>query len=140
MIKNISTYKKTLKDIDLQEKHIANEKLRFRQMGLTEEQVKQAIQPLLSFLENLREDAIEYEEIKAGNFENMTSLHSIGKLLVAGRIFKEVTQGELASRLGVAESQISRDEKNEYYGSSIEKLVSVSTALEIDIEISINMN
>ena len=139
MIKNKSSYQKTLKDIQLQENHIRNEEIRFRQMGLTLEQVEQAVQPLKSFLENLKEDALEYEKINDGNFDSMTDFRSIGKILIAGRIYKGVTQGELAKRLGVAESQISRDEKNEYYGSSIEKLSTVLSVLEIDLKIAIEM-
>src|SRR2546421_13058436 len=39
--------------------------------------------------------------------------YSIGQLLIAARIANGMSQRELADRLGVSETQVSRDERNE---------------------------
>jgi transcriptional regulator with XRE-family HTH domain len=50
-------------------------------------------------------------------------------MLIAVRIAQGVTQRELAKRLGVHESQVSRDERNEYFGITLERAARVLDAL-----------
>src|SRR5262245_34676360 len=57
------------------------------------------------------------------------SLIAIGRLLIALRIANGLTQRELARRLGVDESQVSRDERNEYYGITVERAQRILDAL-----------
>jgi transcriptional regulator with XRE-family HTH domain len=40
-----------------------------------------------------------------------------------------MSQQDLANRLGVTPSQVSRDERNEYYGATIERLQQVMEAM-----------
>ena len=47
--------------------------------------------------------------------------YSIGQLLIAARIANGMSQRELADRLGVSETQVSRDERNEYHGITVER-------------------
>ena len=47
----------------------------------------------------------------------LSRLTAIGRLLTALRIAGGLAQRELAQRLGVDESQVSRDERNEYFGN-----------------------
>ena len=58
----------------------------------------------------------------------------MGRLLVALRISKGLKQKELAEKLGVKETQISRDERNEYHGASMEKVQTVLTALGVSLK------
>ena len=46
----------------------------------------------------------------------MQNFSGIGRLLIALWIAKGLTQRELAERLEVSETQVSRDERNEYHG------------------------
>ncbi len=46
------------------------------------------------------------------------------------RIARGITKRELAERLGVRESQISRDERNDYHGITVERATEVLEALE----------
>ncbi|WP_349775629.1 helix-turn-helix transcriptional regulator [Halalkalibacter oceani] len=50
------------------------------------------------------------------------NLHQLGKTLIAYRIYLGMSQQDLAERLGVSPSQVSRDERNEYYGARLERL------------------
>ncbi|MFD0958084.1 helix-turn-helix domain-containing protein [Paenibacillus chungangensis] len=40
-----------------------------------------------------------------------------------------MTQSELARKLEVSEAQVSRDERNEYYGATAEKIEAVMSAM-----------
>ena len=63
----------------------------------------------------------------------MQNLGGLGRLLVSLRVFKGVGQRELAARLGVHESQVSRDERNEYRGVTLERAGRVLEALGAEL-------
>jgi len=62
------------------------------------------------------------EKIKRGSFNQIYKFTDIKKALIAYRIYLEMTQAKLANKLGVSESQLSRDERHEYYGATTEKI------------------
>jgi integrase len=76
----------------------------------------------------------EYEKLKRGDFGDLTNLYGIGRTLVALRIFKGMKQSELAAKLQVKESQVSRDESNEYHGASVEKIQKVLDVLGVTLK------
>lgn len=82
-------------------------------------------------------DAETYERIKRGELEPLHNLANIGRLLIGARIAMDLTQRELAERLGVSESVISRDERNEYHGVSVDKAQRVLEALGIRVRVEI---
>ena len=59
----------------------------------------------------------------------ITRLTQIGRLLVALRIAHGLTQRGLAERLGISESLVSRDERNEYHGITVERAQRILDAL-----------
>lgn len=101
----------------------------FANAGLTPEQIEVAMAPTLAFHAQLQEEIQWYERVKGGDVEPITSLTQIGRFLVAVRIARGLTQRELAARLGVDESQVSRDERNEYHGVTVERAQRVLEAL-----------
>lgn len=129
MIKTESAYKKALLKLREDQVFIQNEKERFKELGLTDEQVKIAIEPQISFHEQLKEEVEYYEKIKRGEFEPIINFTNIGKTLIAYRIYIGMSQLELANLMGVPNSQVSRDEKNEYYGATKERLQEVMEAM-----------
>lgn len=82
----------------------------------------------------LREEVEEYERLKRGRFDTFVNLSGLGRTLIALRIYKGMTQKELGEKLGVSEPQVSRDERNEYHGASIEKIQRVLNALDVTIK------
>ena len=50
---------------------------------------------------------------------NLRISEDSGHLLISLRIAKGISQRELAKRLNVHESQVSRDERNEYFGITL---------------------
>ena len=138
-IRSDAMYTKHLKKFEEQNNFVEQERKRFKQMGLDEEKVNLAIEPSISFLETLKEDLQEYEQVKRGEFKNGYSYEELGNLLVAYRVYKGLTQAELGEKLNTSESQVSRDERNEYFGASVEKILKTMKALEMDLEIKINV-
>ena len=55
-------------------------------------------------------------------------------MLVALRIARGLTQRELSGRLGVHESQVSRDERNEYHGVTVDRASRVLDAMDVQLK------
>ncbi len=101
--------------------------------GLTPEEIVRAMQPLLSFQAQLQEEIAWYEAVRERHFPTIHNLTQIGRLLIALRIAQGMTQRELASRLGVNESVVSRDERNEYHGISLERAQKIIEAIGVSV-------
>lgn len=105
--------------------------------GLSAEEVERAIMPARSFHEQLREEVAAYERLRRGDFSDFRPFECIGTLLVALRVHADLSQRELAARLGVHESQVSRDERNEYRGATKERMGRVLEALGVRLETTV---
>lgn len=134
MIKTEHEYLEAKQRLEEEFKKITQHKNKMKKAGLTKEQVKLALDPLSSFAMQLQEEVEEYEKLKRGQFEILENLSGLGHMLVALRIFKGVKQKELAEKMNVTESQVSRDERNEYHGASIEKIQKVLNALDVKLK------
>jgi transcriptional regulator with XRE-family HTH domain len=86
-----------------------------------------------SFHEQLKEEVASYERLQRGEFDELHNFEGLGRLLVALRIAQGLTQRELAERLGVHESQVSRDERNEYHGVTVDRANRILDALGVDV-------
>jgi len=129
MIKTESAYREAIEKLKQDQEFIKKQKEMFEGMGLVPDDIELALQPYISFHEQLKEEVDYYERIKRGEFEPIFNLKTIGKTLIAYRIYKGMSQQQLAEKLGVSASQVSRDEKNEYYGATIERIQEVIEAL-----------
>ena len=105
-------------------------------MGLSGDDLKRALDPLRSFHEQLAEEVESYERLKRGDLGELTNLHGLGQSLVGLRIAQGLTQRELAARLGVHESQVSRDERNEYHGITVERASRILDTLGVQLRSS----
>ena len=108
-------------------------------MGLKDDEIKRVIDPMESFHLQLQEEVESYERLKRGEFDDLESLRGLGHLLISVRIAQGISQRELAKRLGVHESQISRDERNEYFGITLERAVKVLDALNVKLHTKVEM-
>ena len=138
MIKTEKEYLEAKKRLEQEYKSLADHETKMKSAGLNPEQTKLAIDPLLSFTLQLREEVEEYEKLKRGQFDVFVNLSGLGRTLTALRIYKGMTQKDLAEKLGVLEPQVSRDERNEYHGASIEKIQKVLNALNVTIKSEID--
>ncbi len=133
MIRNESEYKEALKRIDEEKKLIKSQRTKLKEKKLKESALELAMEPILTFHQQLVEEVESYEKLKRGQIGEFYNLDGLGRTLIALRIAKGITQKDLAKKLSVHETQISRDERNEYRGASIEKVNSVLNALKVEV-------
>lgn len=129
MIRNDKEYQEALKRLQADQAIIDAQTQQLAKEGLTDEQIKRGIDPLLSFHQQLAEEVAWYEQIKKGDIGTILSFTDLGKCLIALRIASGMTQKELAERLEVNESQISRDERNEYFGITLQRAQKIIDAI-----------
>lgn len=99
---------------------------------------KVAFAGLESFKLQIEEEIAEYENIKKGKIPKyFFQIDNLGLLLIALRIKNGLTQTQLAEKLEVSPSQVSRDENNDYHGVSMVTVKKILKALGEDLEIKI---
>jgi len=133
MIRNETEYQKAVRRLDEEKERLAEHEARLKGMGLGPDKLKRALDPLRSFHLQLSEEVESYERLKRGDLGELTNLHGLGGTLVALRIALGLTQRELAERLGVHESQVSRDERNEYHSITVERVSRILDALAVHL-------
>ena len=133
MIRNEHEYREAAQRIGDEAQRLKQQEEKLVEMGLDREEVKRALDPMTSFHQQLKEEIESYERLRRGEFEEMRNFEGVGQLLVALRISQGISQRELADRLGVHESQISRDERNEYHGVTVERAQRVLDALRVEV-------
>lgn len=131
MIRNEAEYQEAAARLAQERQRLGEHRARLRDAGLAEDEIKRVIDPMESFHLQLQEEVISYERLKRGEFPELDNLRGLGHLLIAVRIAQGVSQRELARRLGVHESQVSRDERNEYFGITLERAIRVLDALNV---------
>lgn len=104
--------------------------------GLTHQQIEEEVNPLEIICAQLREKVEGYDRARAGQFETLTSLNHVGRLLIAARIASGLSQRALAERLGVSEPAVSRDERNDYHGITLDRAQRILDALGVGLELS----
>lgn len=100
-------------------------------LGLTSEEVDRAMQPMISFHAQLEEEVDAYTRMRRGDLGPLRSLTAIGRWLVGARIARGLSQAELAERLDVDPSQVSRDERNDYRGITVDRAQRIMEALGV---------
>jgi DNA-directed RNA polymerase specialized sigma subunit len=133
MIRNESEYRGAVQRLAEERGRLEDQKRRLAAMGLGDEEVKRTLDPLRSFHLQLEEEVRSYERLKRGEFGEVHNLRGVGQLLIALRISRGLSQRELAARLGVHESQVSRDERNEYHGVTLDRAGRILDALGVDL-------
>src|SRR5262249_34133714 len=134
MIRSDSEYQEAQGRLAAEKARLADHETRLKKTGLKGEELKRALDPLRSFHLQLEEEVVSYERLKRGDVGELHNLHGLGTMLVGLRIFKKVSQRDLAERLGAHESQVSRDERNEYHGITVERASRVLDALGVDVK------
>jgi ribosome-binding protein aMBF1 (putative translation factor) len=139
MIRNEVEYQEASVRLAEEQKRLVEHRTRLKEAGLTEEEIKRVIDPIESFHLQLREEVESYERLKRGEFEELENLRGLGHLLIALRIAQGISQRELARRLSVHESQVSRDERNEYFGITLERAIKILDALNARLHTKVQL-
>jgi ribosome-binding protein aMBF1 (putative translation factor) len=139
MIRNEAEYQEASARLAEERKRLAEHKARLKEAGLSEVEIKRVVDPMESFHLQLREEVESYERLKRGEFEELENFRGFGHLLISLRIAKGISQRDLARRLNVHESQISRDERNEYFGITLERAMKVLDALDVRLHTKVEI-
>lgn len=131
MIRNESEYQKAVRRVVEEKQRLDEYKKSLHVEGLASEQIQRALDPILSFHLQLCEEVESYERLKRGEFGELMNLHGLGRFLIGLRIAMGLSQREFAARLGTNETQLSRDERNEYHGITVERVTSILDALNV---------
>ena len=131
MIRNETEYQEASARLAEERIRLAEHRQRLKDAGLKDEEIRHVIDPMESFHLQFREEVESYERLKRGEFEELDNLRGLGHLLISLRIAQGISQRELAKRLGVHESQVSRDERNEYFGITLERAIKILDALNV---------
>lgn len=130
MIRTEKEYQECCRKLERDLQVIEQHKEKLKSQGFTVAEIEIALEPAFCFYKQLEEERIWYERVLRREFGSVESLTDIGKILIALRIANRMSQKQLAERLGVDESQISRDERNEYHGMTLERAQRIFDAME----------
>jgi DNA-binding XRE family transcriptional regulator len=137
MIRNEQEYREACDRIDAERKRMDEHRKSLSDSGWGSEEVARAMEPLISFHEQLREEVEHYENLKRGVFPDLQNLKGLGVLLVSLRIARGISQRDLAKTLDVHESQVSRDERNEYHGITLDRAIRILEALGVRLQTTV---
>jgi len=129
MIRNETEYQDAVKRLSGEKQRLSEQRSKLKEMDLSKTEIKRAMDPLVSFHEQLREEVASYERLRRGEFDELRNFEGVGRLLIALRIAQGLSQRETADRLEVHESQVSRDERNEYHGITVDRANRILQAL-----------
>lgn len=133
MIRHEKEYREAVERIRQEKDRLARQEAELKALGLGPAEIKRALDPMRSFHQQLEEEAASYERLKRGEFDEIQNLRGLGQLLVSLRIARGLTQRQLAEKLGVHETQVSRDERNEYHGITLERAARILEALGVEV-------
>lgn len=135
MIRNEDEYKEAVKRLEEEKRRLAQHRAALEQEGFSGEELKRLLDPLASFHLQLKEEVQSYEGLRRGELKELTNLRGLGHALICLRIANGVSQQGLADKLNVHPSQISRDERNEYHGITLERAAKILEALGVKIRV-----
>ena len=138
MIRTESEYRKALERLEQDREHIRAQRVYLKGLNLDADGVERAMQPVLSFHKQLEEEIETFDQMRRGELPTLHNLSDIGRWLIGVRIARGLSQRELAALLGVAEAQISRDERNEYHGITLERAQTVLQKMGVQYRIEGN--
>ena len=139
MIRNEAEYQHASARLMEERNRLSEHRTRLKAAGLRDEENKRVIDPIESFHLQLNEEVESYERVKRGEFDALENLRGLGHLLISVRIAQGISQRELARRLDVHESQISRDERNEYFGITLERAIKILDALNVRLHTKVEI-
>ena len=139
MIRNEAEYKEALARLTEERQRLGEQRARLKETGLTDEEIKRVIDPMGSFHLQLKEEIESYERLKRGEFDEIENVRGLDHLLISLRISQGISQRELAKRLAVHESQVSRDERNEYFGITLERAMKILDTLNVRLQTTVEV-
>lgn len=140
MIRNENEYKEAVTRLRGEHARLKQHRLRLGELQLSDEEIKRVVDPMESFYLQLKEEVESYERLKRGEFEELYNFCGFGHLLISLRIAQGISQRALAKRLNVHETQVSRDERNEYFGITLERASKILEAMNVRLTTKVEID
>jgi ribosome-binding protein aMBF1 (putative translation factor) len=137
MIRTEAEYKNAQEKLDQEQETLQRQREQLEEMDLSDEEVERALEPMISFRNQLREEIETYEQMRRGDLSALHDLRSIGRWLIGARIAKGWSLSQLADKLDVSVQQVSRDEQNEYEGITARRAQHILDALGVRFRLEI---
>jgi DNA-binding XRE family transcriptional regulator len=138
MIRTESEYQEAQRRLKDGDRHLKVQETELKKLDLSRAEIRRGMAPLVTFREQLHEEIQQYERLRRGDQRELANLQQLGHLLIGLRIVSGLTQRQLAERLGVHESQISRDERNDYHGVTVDRANRIIAALGFELRYSVS--
>ncbi len=134
MIRSDAEYGKAKRDLELALALLEEERAYWLDQGMSEHEASSMTEPMRLRVAELKDRIMLFERVREGDLSMFSGHEDVGKALIAARIAKGRTQREFAELVGSHESQVSRDEKNEYHGVGEDRLRDVMNAVGLTFE------
>lgn len=135
MIKTQKEYDQALVQYQNNAELIDQTKNELAKEGLDADQIQRALQGICAKNADLKADLDWYQDAINGRFAKY-AFTDAGKLAIAMRIFKKMTQKELAEKIGMTPGNFSRLEANQYFSANKSTFEKVFEALEYQVSLS----
>jgi hypothetical protein len=139
MIRSDSEFRNACRRIEAERKSLSDHEAKLRAMGLSEDQISAGMAPLVTIHMQFAEEVEQYARIRNKDLSAFDSLRDIGRILIGARIASNMSGRALANKLGVNESQVSRDERNEYSGITVDRACEILEAMDVEVKIQCEM-
>lgn len=140
MIRNGSEYGEALRRRRESGEYLRAERAALEAEGLPPEQVEALLEPAAAHQAQMDEEIAWYEDVRQGRISPVQTLTHLGRALIAARLAQGLTQKQLAERLGVSEAMVSRDERNEYHGVTLDRAQRVLDALDARVTTQVDVS
>lgn len=121
MIRTEAEYQDALTQLKEQQERLQKKEAKLLKSH-TAEEVARGMAPEKTFMLGLAEEIESYERLLRGDLGELVNLAGLGRMLIGLRIARGISQRQLAEKMGVHETQVSRDEKNEYHAASLDRV------------------
>lgn len=132
MIRTEREYRAVLQDLEAAKASSRRFRATISTEGYARDEIEALMAPVGMHLRDLEQEVRVYEDTRTGHVPPV-SIGEVGRLLTSLRIAHDLTQSELAGKLGVHWTQVSRDERNDYHGITADRLNRILDTLGEDI-------
>jgi hypothetical protein len=133
MIRNETEHRAALRRQSENREFVRAERAALETDGVPPEQIEALLEPAIAFHAQLDDEIAWYEDVRRRKISPVKTLTHLGRALVAARLAQGITQKQLAERLGVSEAMVSRDERNEYHGITLERAQRTLDAMDATV-------
>lgn len=139
MIRNEREYAEALHRREDSREFLRAERAALEADGTPPEQVDALLEPATAFHAQWEDEVAWYEGVLTRKITTVQTLTHLGRSLIAARLAQGITQKQLADRMGVSEAMVSRDERNEYHGVTLDRAQRVLDALGASVTAKVDV-